>query len=141
MKKLVILVLLAVSFLACDNKKNEDVDSPRGEVYRKEYRTVETIREDEELGTLRKYSKYTFDVPYEGKDGYIDWMLEERNSADSIIQAIEYVHPFKYRQNGQLIIISYDNPKTKPDTILYFGDSIIDYHNETYYYYGPVSVE
>ena len=140
MKKSIIPVVFALSFIACDNK-NEYIDSPRGEVYRKEYRTIETIREDEIFGTLHNYSKYTFDVPYEGKDGYADWIFEELNSQDSVIQFVKYMHPFKYKQNGQFIIVNYDDPKSKPDTILYLGDSIIDYRNETYYYYGPVSIE
>ena len=141
MKKIIIFVVLALLLLACNKKKNEEVDSPRSEVYKKEYRTVETIREDEQLGTLRKYSKYSFDVPYNGQDGYVDYLLLERNCKDSIIQEIKYIHPFQYRQIDQLIIVNYDDPKLRNDTILYFGDSIIDKYNMTYYYYGPVSVE
>jgi hypothetical protein len=138
-KYLCAIAILPFLFSGCSN----DVDSPKSEVYRKEYRTLETIREDEIFGTVHKISKFMFDVPYNGHEsGYVDWRLETWNK-DSIIECIQYIHPFRYKQTGQLIVVNYDIEEA--DTILYFVDSIVNivkYHEkETYYYYGPVSIE
>jgi len=131
MRKLLYIFFIVLLISACTN----ETENPYS-VFKKEYRTRETVEEYEE-NNIRGFQILKFDVEYNGHaKGYVYWRSEKWEK-DQLISDLEFVHPYKYSQHGKVIVVDYEMKNVPYDTIISYGDSL-RYREETYFYYGKI---